>query len=203
MKKTLLTLIVSLSLAACVGHEKTPPIETYSLATATASIKQTSSQNKHIMRMMPASIAPEFSNYSFIYRTSNSRYLVDPYRQFLSSPNAEITSYLQNALAPTLQATLIASDNLMTANFVLQENITALYADYQNKSAPEAVMEIQFILYQCKGGTTSQISTLNLSERTPIAPNDPTSLIKAYQNDLDKMTGKLSVFINQQLKPLK
>ena len=203
MKKTFLILAISLGLTACVGSKKTPAIETYSFAPITAQAKHTAAPNNPVIRMMPASISPEFSNDSFIYRVSETQYLIDPYRQFLSSPNAEVSAYLHNALTPTLHATLIASDNLMTAGFMLQENITALYADYQNKSAPEAVMTIQFIVYQCKGGETIQLDTITLSERTPIAPNDPASLIKAYQTDLDKMTEQLSVLINQQLKPLK
>lgn len=199
MKKILtLISISSLLLTACVGSKKTPTIETYSFAPL-ATTPVASTTKAKTVRLMPASISPQFSNYSFIYRTSNTQYLLDPYRQFLSSPNAEITAYLQNALMPSLNATLIASDNLMTANYMLQENVTALYADYQNKSAPKAVIGIQFILYHCKNGETSQIAIITLNEETNIAPNDPSSLIEGYQRDLDKIAKKLSLFINKNM----
>lgn len=199
MKKTLsIITILSLALTACGGSKKTPAIETYSFAPIT--ISPTSiSQKKTVLRIAPASIAPQFSNYSFIYRTSNAQYLIDPYRQFLTAPSIEVTSYLQNQLAPSLNATLISTDNLMSAEFILQENITELYADYRNKSAPEAVVSMQFILYRCEKGITKQVGILTLSEKTNVKPNDPASLIAGYQSNLNKMVEKLSRFIDGNL----
>lgn len=199
MKKiTTTTIILSLLLTACTGSKQTPPIETYSFSPTIT--QQTSSASKaNVLRMIPASISPQFSNYSFIYRTSKTQYLVDPYRQFLTAPNIEITTYLENDLAPSLNATLVSTDNLTPANYILQANITGLYADYQNKSAPEAVISIQFVLYHCDHGVTKQIGTILLNEKTSIKPNDAASLMEGYQSDLDKMTEKLSAFVNKQL----
>ena len=201
MKKTLIFIaILSITLAACTGSKKTPPIQTYSFAqTTSSSTKENNTKENNVVRMMPASIVPQFSNYAFIYRVSSVQYLTDPYRQFLTAPDTEITAYLNNRLAPSLNAALISNDNLAPANFILQGHITELYADYQNKSTPEAVMSIQFILYQCDNGVTKQVGTITLSEKTNIKPNDPASLLEGYQHDLDKIAGKLSTFINHTL----
>lgn len=197
MKKIIPVLTFSCVLAACASKQATPPIETFSFSpnTQTASISHTQT-----VRMMSASITPQFSNYSFIYRTSTAQYITDPYRQFLAAPNIEITTYLENKLASSLNANLISSDNLALANYVLQENITELYADYRDKSTPEAVITIQFILYQCNGDNKSLMGTTTLTEKTTIAPNNPTSLIAGYQSDLDNISQQLSDFINQKIK---
>lgn len=199
MKKTLCTLsILTLALTACMTHEKTHPIETYSFAPVAAAQPSSSAPQKvSVLRMMPANITPQFSNYFFIYRESTTKYLTDPYRQFLTAPNTEITTYLQNHLGPLVNTRLVTSDNLTTANFILQENITELYADYQNKLAPEAVTSIQFILYSNENGSPEQIDAVTLNEKTKIAPNNPESLMKGYQQNLDNIAEKASVIINQ------
>ncbi|MBP9726415.1 MAG: hypothetical protein KBD83_02980 [Gammaproteobacteria bacterium] len=198
MKKTLFTLsILTLALTACMTHEKTHPIETYSFAPVTAQPSSSSPQKASVLRMMPANITPQFSNYFFIYRESTTKYLTDPYRQFLTAPNTEITTYLHNHLGPLVNTKLVTSDNLTTANFILQENITELYGDYQNKSAPEAITSIQFILYSNENGSPTQIGAVTLNEKTTIAPNNPESLMKGYQQNLDNIAEKASVFINQ------
>lgn len=200
MKKIYFSIItLSLLLTACAGGKTTPPIETYSLNPTPLAQNLSSSKNQNVTRIMTASIAPQFSNDSFIYRLSSAQYLTDPYRQFLTAPNIEVSTYLENKLTPLLNTTLVSSDNLTPANFILQENITQLYADYQNKSMPEAVTSIQFILYHYDNGVTKQISTLSLSAKTSIMPNNPTSLIDGYQNNLDKIAEKLSIFLNKQL----
>jgi len=199
MKKTLAIIsTLSLALVACTGSKNTPAIETYSFTPVTISATDAPVKNT-VLRITPAAITPQFSNYSFIYRISDTQYLVDPYRQFLTAPSIEITSYLKSQLAPSLNSTLISTDSLMSAQFILQENITEFYADYQHKSAPEAVISVQFILYHCENGVTKQAGTLTLSEKTRIEPNNPTSLLKGYQSDLDKMTKELSSFINKHL----
>lgn len=96
-------------------------------------------------------------------------------------------------------ASLISADSLAPAKFILQENITALYADYRNKSAPEAVVSMQFTLYQCKNGVTAQIATISLSEKTPIAANNPASLLEGYQHNLSHITQSLGGFIDKHL----
>jgi hypothetical protein len=199
MKKTLGTLsILTLALTACMTHEKTHSIETYSFApVATTQLSSSAPQKVSVLLMMPANITPQFSNYFFIYRESTTKYLTDPYRQFLTAPNTEITTYLQNHLGPLVNTRLVTSDNLATAHFILQENITELYADYQNKLAPEAVTTIQFNLYSNEIGVPEEIGSVIINEKASIAPNNPESLMKGYQQNLDNIAAKASIFINQ------
>lgn len=190
--------VLSFLLTACVGGKQAPAVETYSFTPKAIQSSSAISHNSTVIRMMPATITPQFSNNAFIYRTSEIQYRIDPYREFLAAPNTEITIYLERLLGPSLKATLVSSDNLTPANFVLQENITELYADYQNKTKPQAVLSIQFILYRCENSVMKQIGTISLSEKTPIKPNDPTSLLEGYQSNIGKMTKQLSVFVNSQ-----
>lgn len=191
--------VLSFLLTACVGGKQSPAVETYSFTPKVMQPIADTPHNSTVIRMMPATITPEFSNNAFIYRTSEMQYRIDPYREFLAAPNTEITIYLEHLLAPSLNATLVSSDNLTPANFVLQENITELYADYQNKTKPQAVLSIQFILYRCENSVMKQVGTMSLSEKTPIKTNDPASLLEGYQSNLNNITKKLRVFINQKL----
>lgn len=185
------------SLAACVSSQPTLPIETFALPASTAPTSTVTSNA--ILFVSPANIAPQFSNFSFMYRISDTQYLTDPYRQFLSAPNIQISNYLQNQLSRSVNATVIGPNSLLTANVVLQENINALYADYRDKIAPVAVLDITFTLYQLNNGKAVQVGTLALRENTPVAPNDPNALLQGYQKDLDKMLPKLSGFLRKQL----
>ena len=199
MKKTFYFItIISLALTACISHKNTPATETFSL-TPTSTTALSSELQNPIIRMMPATIESQFSNSFFIYRTSSIQYFTDPYRRFLSSPNIEISSYLENKLPISLKGSLIAADSLATENFILQENISELYADYRNKAAPQAVVAIQFILYTTEHGKTTQIASINLREQTAIKPNDAASLLAGYAHDLDVISQQAADFINTSI----
>lgn len=190
--------LFSITLTACVSHKPTPATETFSLTSPSIT---TSSTEIHqpIIRMMPTTIDPAFSNSFFIYRISSAQYLTDPYRRFLTASNIEINDYLFNLLSSSTKISLINSANLMPSQYILQSNINKLYADYQNKSAPQAVINMQFILYSNEDNKPlKQVASITLEEKAPIKPNDANSLIAGYEVDLNKISQQVRELINSR-----
>lgn len=193
----MLSLGLIIHLTACVNAQPTPPIETYALPSPTP-IPPTGVSKTRLL-MMPATIAPQFSDVALIYRTSETQYLLDPYRQFLTAPSLQISNYLQNRLKNKVKATLLGADHPLAANYTLQININDLYADYRHKTAPVAIVSMEFTLYHAKNSVMRQVGYLTLRESTPVAPNNPNALLQGYQQDLENMLPSLNNFLNKML----
>lgn len=190
-----LPLISVFTLSACQSHKAAPKIETFSL-TPSLEIKSSHQLNNPIIRLMPASIAPEFSSSFFIYRVSNTEYLTDPYRRFLTSPKLEINQYLEKELSLHYKkGSIISLDNLENEDFILQEKITAIYADYREKGKPKAVTSIQFTLYEMKEGKMNQIFSKEITKETEIQANDSTSLLNGYKENIEKMSQEIVILL--------
>lgn len=195
-------LFISLFLNACASHQAAPEINQYSLSTLNPHQKQINNsalKNKTILRIVPASIATQFSGKSFVYRESDSQYISDPYNQFLVAPNLQTTNVVSGYLTRSANALVTNSESLLLANYALQLNIQAFYADYRDKTHPTAITIIQANLYKISEGVTSLVSEKTFKQNQIITPNNPNDLIKAYDNNLEKIATKLSAFINTNL----
>ena len=197
MKK--LTLLLScLFLSACVSGKDTPNISYYSLENATQSVPSDTA-SETVVRVMPVSIVPQYSVKNFIYRTGETNYVSDPYRQFHLAPSLQITQYLTNAMQDELDVTIVSADSLLIANYVVQFDVSKLYADYQNKNAPEAMTSISALLYYVTPTRTAKIGEEIFSAQQAIAPNDAKSLIKGYNKNLTAISNEADTWIAQHI----
>lgn len=175
MKKNIILIALILFtvflLNACMTHKDAPAIKHYSLSTKNLSAQNSSSEktnNQNILRIMPVSIETEFAGKSFVYRMSDSQYIEAPYHQFLVAPNLQVTKliyeYLSTSSTSTINAVVTNGNSLLLANYALQLNIKALYADYRSKSLPKAVTVIDAHLYKITHGTAEIIGTKTFTE---------------------------------------
>lgn len=197
MKK--LTLLLScLLLSACITSKDTPNISYYSLDNATQSVPSDIA-SKTIVRVMPVSIVPQYSVKSFVYRTSETNYISDPYRQFLLAPSLQITQYLTNTMQNDLDVTIVNSDSLLIANYVVQFDVSKLYADYQHKDAPLALTSINALLYHVTATSTTKIAEKTFSAEQAITPNDAKSLIDGYNKNLTAISNEADAWIAEHI----
>jgi ABC-type uncharacterized transport system auxiliary subunit len=93
------------------------------------------------------SIAAPYDATAFVYKTGPAQFATDYYNAFITEPASLLTSDLIQWLSATRPpGSIIAAGSGAHHDLILEGNITALYADLQNKSAPRAMIQARFML---------------------------------------------------------
>lgn len=197
MTRILLITLFSLTLASCVSHEKTPATNHYALDVSEIDYNIEQSRTFPTLRVMPATIDPRYSSKGFVYKQSTNNYSTDPYNQFVTAPNLQISQYVMNHLYGSINAQVIDSDNLMLANYILQLNIESLYSDYTDTSHPFAKTAITATLYKITNGEARVVEQKRFSASNPTEKNNPATLIETYNLNLDEINSDMVTMINK------
>lgn len=201
MKKLTCISLLSLCLAACVprSDQQPPSTQHYSFESPRTTTKTPLHSLSNVISISPASIHSTFAGKSFVYKKGGYEYWHDPYRQFTASPNMLITHFIQTDLCQQSTTIIIDSDSLLKPNYILQLSIEALYADYEDKAAPQAVTAIDATLFHIKEGDAIPIANEFFSQSLPIKPNDPNDLMRAYSENLSLIDKKISTLIAEHI----
>ena len=108
-----------------------------------------------VLQVRPFRISPRYQVNGFMYQTSASRLETDFYNEFLRSPAELITEQMRRWLKGSgLFAHVVPPGSAMDATHVLEGAVDALFDDYRQKKAPQAVLELQmFVLREADTGT--------------------------------------------------
>lgn len=149
-------------------------------------------RNAKILQLEDPTIAPQFANNSFVYRTSNTQYQTDYYNVFFIPAFQQVkqllTQYLNNSV---FISRVIDTPSVIKARYILSTQILDLYADYRDRDHPTGVVTIEFNLYKHISGKYYSIWHTILSETTPLQQKDSESLVNAWSADLQKIFKQL------------
>ncbi len=192
--------LCSLLLASCFSV-KYPEQQTYMLNIAMPQQEKITTKHNLLMIATPT-IAAQFQNNTFVYRTSAIHYLTDYYNAFFIPPNLQIkqliTEYLSHA---GLFQQVVGQSNIMRADLILQTEITALYADYRNSNYPKGVIAMQFMLLNKEAKKSEILFNTTFSETIPLQQKDSQSLVLAWNQGLQKILKQLTVKLKTVTSP--
>lgn len=188
---SILIIISTAMLASCFSVQY--PNQTKYLLHVNPPKSHTTFKNKKILQVLAPSIAPQFANTVFVYRTSDIHYQNDFYHVFFIPPSQQIQEILMQYLGNTsFIGQTIDSASPIRAHYMLHSKILALYADYRHRTHPKAIMTIQFTLLKYHQGKMYQLMHLTFSESAPLKQKDSESLVYGWSQDLQKILQKLS-----------
>ncbi len=149
--------ILSLALNGC-GIEQTYNKKYYVLDVNREQTNSTQAQGEKSLQVWRFTIDSSFGSRGLIYRTDEFSYEQDFYNEFIVSPASMITDKIRTwlSLSPCCQDVLNPG-TIIDPSYILEGNVTALYGDYRDKTAPVAVMEIRISLLQAKQDTDPAI----------------------------------------------
>lgn len=117
----------------------------------------------------------------FIYRISEAQYLTDYYNSFFVAPTEQLYPALVNYCKMSRKFTPITAASSGEQKIKLHLEIEALYADYRNKSNPQAVVSVHLILMQGSGdGQGNILLDKTISSSQPLHVKDTENLIAAW-----------------------
>jgi ABC-type uncharacterized transport system auxiliary subunit len=150
------------------------------------------------LRLRRFNVDEAFAARGLVYRIDEFRYEPDYYHHFLVLPGVMITEEARDWLANSgLFGRVTAVGSRLESTYLLEGNVLDLYADFTNKSAPEAVMEIRFfLLVGPEGGETVALSETYRAV-TPIAAATAQAVVEALSQSLADILTRLEADITK------
>ena len=178
-------LLLPLFCFACISLERSYPERRYFVI----EVKDAQGGNPgdgQILAIANLQISPRYAERGFIYRTSDTEYEADFYNQFLSSPAVMITEETRKALAASSKFKFVVGPtSSLTANYVLEGSINALYGDFRKPSAPAALLEIEFFLHNENPGSPGIVLQKRYLKSVPLKEKSPEALAKGWSEALE------------------
>jgi len=124
-------LVLALFCFGCVSLERSFPEKRYFVIEVQES-QPANPGNGQTLSIPNFQISPRYADRDFVYRTSQTEYESDFYNQFLTPPAVMITEETRKALASSSGFKfVVGASSPLTANFVLEGAINALYGDFR------------------------------------------------------------------------
>lgn len=196
--KTLRTLLICFCcLALCGCLSKYVPRNYYVLSAGNAGAKTTSAK-KPLLLVNRTTLAAQYDQLFFLYRTSNNQFVTDYYNGFLVSPAEQFDSILVKYLKNHSKFYPITIDVPVAAKFVLQTKITELYADYHDRNAPKAVFAVHFIMTQSIDGASKILLDRTFRSTCCLQAKTTESLVAGWDYDLQIILHEVAKEINKK-----
>jgi len=156
-------------------------------------LASTVAQGKGILVVCRFTIDAAYAGRGLVYRLDEHRYESDAYNEFLISPTVMITEKTRDWLAESgLFAQVVGSGSGAEATHRMEANITALYGDFCDKSAPKAVVEVRFFLLRTESGIDPEVV---FAKPYRVARNvktaDPEGLVAGFDDCLQAILTEL------------
>ena len=139
-----------LAVAPAVGcvhlSKETAPVHHYMLS-VTRPQRTEPGANAPLLAVERLEPAPAYSGKEFVYRTGEFAYETDYYNQFLEEPATAVSIAAQRWLADCgLFSHVVDGGAGVQAQYVLKGELLALYGDYRDAGAPQAVVDLRILL---------------------------------------------------------
>lgn len=145
------------------------------------------------------SVNAAFSTRNLVYRTGRLEYETDYYRQFLIPPGAMITEQTRDWLARSgLFSHILPMGSRIAPDYTLEGNVTSLYGDFSDKSAPAAVMELRLFVLDNAGGE-KVVFAQTYRAATPVKDTTAGVFVEALNTSLADILTRLETDLRKTL----
>ena len=152
------------------------------------------------LEVLRFSVDTAFAGKNLIYRLGELQYEADYYHQFLVAPGIMITEKTRRWLADSgLFHNVVPVGTRIAADYTLEGNVTALYGDFANESAPVAVMEVRFFLLENAGGGENAVFAETYKAASPVPSRAADDFIDAMNRSLVEILGRLETDLQKVL----
>jgi len=152
------------------------------------------------LRLRRFNVDAAFAARELVYRVGEFRYEPDYYHQFLVLPGVMITEETRDWLANSgLFGRVTAVGSRLESTYLLEGNVIDLYADFTQKAAPEAVVEIRFFLLVGPEANESVALSETYRAATPISAKTAEAVIEALGKSLADILTRLEADIAKVL----
>lgn len=153
-----------------------------------------------VLAIKTLQVAPPFDGQSLVYRTGDFSYERDPRAEFLGQP-AEV---LAGPVAELLRGdgyfgAVVKMGSADKPNALIEIDVSELYGDIRKPGSPSAVLAMQVIVMDAKGGLPGKVLLQkNYSRRIPMKSTSPAALMAAWNEALVGIFADLATDFRRQ-----
>jgi cholesterol transport system auxiliary component len=141
-----------------------------------------------------------FAGKGLIYRIGEFQYESDYYHGFLIPPGIMIAEQTRDWLVNSgLFQRVLPVRSPLESTYLLEGNVTALYGDFTNKTAPQAVMEIRFFLVGPANAGERAMLAQTYRAVTPVPARTAEAFIGALSRGLAEILTRLEADLQKTL----
>lgn len=156
------------------------------------------------LRVRRFNVDEAFMAKQLVYRVDEFRYESDYYHEFLVLPGVMITEKTRDWLADSgLFGRVSAVGSRLESTYLLEGNVTALYADFRSAAAPVAVVEIRFFLLAGPDANETVDLAKTYRAESPISAKTAEAVVEALSNSLADVLAHLEPDIGKAIAPKK
>lgn len=138
------------------------------------------------------SVDAAFAGKPFVYRVDEHEYEPDYYHQFLVPPGIMLTNKTRQWLADCgLFARVLPADSRLEPTYTLEGGVAALYGDFTDGSAPQAVLEIRYFLLNSDSAAETVAFAETYRVATPIPERTAAAFVAALDDCLTEILTRL------------
>ncbi len=188
MKKPLiiisvLTFVLFPLLTSCINLDKSYPGKRYFVLHASRDKDTSSHDTEKDLTVRRIRVVSKYEGKGLVYRLDELSYESDFYNEFFISPVSMFTEEIRKRLAGSgLFKLVVAPSSILDTTYILEGTVTSLYGDYRIKSAPKAVLAIQFFLLQETDNGPKIIFQNRYRKEEPLNDNTPDALVKSWNS---------------------
>ncbi len=145
------------------------------------------------LRVGAVNVAAPFRGRNFVVRDTEVQYESDFYHEFIVPPGQMFTDATARALvAAKVFANVSRLGAAVSADWVLDGFVSALYADTRNAAQPAAVIEVTYYLSRDDGGASSPLWSRAYRKQVAVASNAPSAYVTALNTALSEILADLA-----------
>jgi uncharacterized lipoprotein YmbA len=206
--------MLMLSVPACVSvnMERGSPARRYFVLRLDGAPVTARDNGSGVLKLNGVRVAPPYNGKGFVYRLGPQVFETDFYNQFLAAPAAMISDELGEVLRRSnLFKHVVNSGSAVEPTHLLEATVGALYGDFSQQGAGNAVLEISLIMTRDSANKPQVIFQKSYEKTLPLQERSPEALVRGWSRALEQITaalisdlkeaGKASNLVGTQVAP--
>jgi uncharacterized lipoprotein YmbA len=191
-------LLASVVWLGCLGGLSVPTKQRYVLDVSPARVSDPGVHG--VVQVNRVRVAPLFERKGLVYRTGDDRYESEFYHEFYSQPGELIRQSLGEWLVRSGVFSDVVSPTMRAdPDWWLEGRVTKLYADVRRADAPEAVLEIEWILLDARSMDFRTVFARSYSAVVALSDREPATVVDGLRRALVHSFERLNEDLAQAL----
>ncbi len=187
--------LVALVLSGCLSKPALHK-ELFLVAPApSAGAKESTPRSQEIVRLSPVTVAAPFTGRSLVYRVSETGYEIDPYAEFLVTPDRMLDGAVRQWLRRTgaFQEVLDPGSQVLPSRQA-ELHVTEFYGDFRSAAEPAGVVTLRLTLLPARGGPGAAAApvTREVTRRVRANARTATAVVESLQQALGEALSELT-----------
>jgi ABC-type uncharacterized transport system auxiliary subunit len=172
----------------CVDlKESYPDWRYYSMEVVRTGASRTG-DTKAVLRVRRFSASQMYDGREMVTRTGESTYESDYYNVLFIPPAVQVGEQTRRWLQGSgLFGHVVGTGSSVGETQTLEGNLVSLYGDYRNPEAPNAFIEVQFVLVNVAADPVSVRFQKTYRQEIPVEKRDPAMLVKGWDEGLRRI----------------